>query len=87
MYYLYSQQHGATLFVVRRKWVAKYEVKQQVFLAFSGICSLARKEFCSFHRTLELHSRQLTSDFVAYSLCSHTFGLPTSKVNRKPNST
>jgi hypothetical protein len=36
---------GYTLFVVRRKWIAKYEVKQQVFLAFSGICSLARKEF------------------------------------------
>lgn len=36
---------GAILFVVRRKWIAKHEDKQQVFLAFGGICSLARMEF------------------------------------------
>jgi hypothetical protein len=35
----------AILFVVRRKWVAKHEIKQQVFLAFGGMLSLALMEF------------------------------------------
>jgi hypothetical protein len=33
------------LLVVRRKWVAKHEVKQQIFLAFGGMISLALMEF------------------------------------------
>ena len=35
----------AILLVVRRKWLAKHEVKQQVFLAFGGMISLALMEF------------------------------------------
>jgi hypothetical protein len=35
----------AALFVVRRKWIAKQEIKQQVFLAFGGMLSLALMEF------------------------------------------
>ena len=35
----------AVLLVVRRKWLAKHEVKQQVFLAFGGMISLALMEF------------------------------------------
>jgi hypothetical protein len=35
----------ALLLVVRRKWLAKHEVKQQVFLAFGGMISLALMEF------------------------------------------
>jgi hypothetical protein len=35
----------AILLVARRKWPAKYEVKQQVFLAFGGMISLALMEF------------------------------------------
>ena len=35
----------AFLLVVRRKWLAKHEVKQQVFLAFGGMISLALMEF------------------------------------------
>ena len=35
----------AILLVVRRKWVAKHEVKQLVFLAFGGMCSLALMEY------------------------------------------
>lgn len=35
----------AFLLVVRRKWMAKHEVKQQVFLAFGGMVSLALMEF------------------------------------------
>ena len=35
----------AILLVVRRKWLVKHEVKQQVFLAFGGMISLALMEF------------------------------------------
>ena len=35
----------AILLVVRRKWLAKHEVKQQVFLAFGGMISLGLMEF------------------------------------------
>jgi hypothetical protein len=35
----------AILFVVRRKWIAKHVVKQQVFQAFGGMSSLARMDF------------------------------------------
>ena len=35
----------AILLVVRRKWLAKHEVKQQIFLAFGGMISLALMEF------------------------------------------
>lgn len=35
----------AVLLVVRRRWLAKHEVKQQVFLAFGGMISLALMEF------------------------------------------
>jgi hypothetical protein len=35
----------AILLGVRRKWVAKNEVKQQVFLAFGGMISLSLMEF------------------------------------------
>jgi hypothetical protein len=35
----------AALLVARRKWNAKYEVKEQVFLAFGGMISLALMEF------------------------------------------
>jgi zinc transporter ZupT len=35
----------AVLLVVRRKWLAKHEVKQQIFLAFGGMISLALMEF------------------------------------------
>jgi len=35
----------AALLVLRRKWLAKHEVKQQVFLAFGGMLSLALMEF------------------------------------------
>ncbi|MCL5949668.1 MAG: hypothetical protein M1490_04245 [Candidatus Bathyarchaeota archaeon] len=35
----------AILLVLRRKWLAKHEVKQQVFLAFGGMLSLALMEF------------------------------------------
>jgi hypothetical protein len=35
----------AVLLVVRRKWQAKHEVKEQVFLAFGGMASLALMEF------------------------------------------
>jgi hypothetical protein len=35
----------ATLFVVRRKRTSKQEIKQQVFLAFGGMISLALMEF------------------------------------------
>jgi hypothetical protein len=35
----------AVLLVVRRKWQAKHEVKEQVFLAFGGMTSLALMEF------------------------------------------
>ena len=35
----------AVLFVVRRKWIAKHEIKQQVFLAFGGMLSLVLMEF------------------------------------------
>jgi hypothetical protein len=35
----------AVLLVLRRKWLAKHEVKQQVFLAFGGMLSLALMEF------------------------------------------
>lgn len=35
----------AVLLVIRRKWLAKHEVKQQVFLAFGGMISLALMEF------------------------------------------
>jgi hypothetical protein len=34
----------AALLVVRRKWLAKHEVKQQIFLAFGGMISLALME-------------------------------------------
>ena len=34
----------AVLIVVRRKWQAKHEVKEQVFLAFGGMVSLALME-------------------------------------------
>ncbi len=33
------------LLVVRRKWKAKHEVKEQVFLAFGGMISLSLMEF------------------------------------------
>ncbi len=33
------------LLLVRRKWLAKQEVKQQFFLAFGGMISLALMEF------------------------------------------
>jgi len=39
------------------------------------------------HRTLELYSWQLASDSMAYIFRSHTFRLPTTQINRKPNST
>lgn len=35
----------AILLVVRGKWGAKHEVKQQIFLAFGGMISLALMEF------------------------------------------
>jgi len=35
----------AILMVVRRKWLAKHEIKQQVFLALGGMISLALMEF------------------------------------------
>jgi hypothetical protein len=35
----------AVLLVIRRKWLAKHEVKQQIFLAFGGMISLALMEF------------------------------------------
>ncbi len=35
----------AVLLVFRRKWKAKHEVKEQVFLAFGGMISLAMMEF------------------------------------------
>jgi len=35
----------AILMVIRRKWQAKHEVKQQIFLAFGGMISLALMEF------------------------------------------
>lgn len=35
----------ALLFVARRKWSTKHEVKEQVFLAFGGMVSLALMEF------------------------------------------
>jgi hypothetical protein len=35
----------AILLVVRRKWLEKHEVKQQMFLAFGGMISLALMEF------------------------------------------
>ncbi|MCL4429828.1 MAG: hypothetical protein M1167_03645 [Chloroflexi bacterium] len=35
----------AFLMVIRRKWQAKHEVKQQMFLAFGGMISLALMEF------------------------------------------
>src|SRR4030065_1481011 len=35
----------AILLVVRRKWLVKHEVKQQMFLAFGGMISLALMEF------------------------------------------
>ena len=35
----------AVLLVVRRKWQAKHEAKEQVFLAFGGMTSLALMEF------------------------------------------
>lgn len=35
----------AVLLVVRRKWQSKHEVKEQVFLAFGGMVSLALMEF------------------------------------------
>jgi hypothetical protein len=35
----------AGLLVVRRKWKALHEVKEQVFLAFGGMISLALMEF------------------------------------------
>jgi hypothetical protein len=35
----------ALLMVARRKWLAKQEIKQQVFLAFGGMLSLALMEF------------------------------------------
>ncbi|HUK85868.1 MAG TPA: hypothetical protein VLU95_08395 [Candidatus Acidoferrum sp.] len=33
------------LLVVRRKWKAKHEIKEQVFLAFGGMISLSLMEF------------------------------------------
>ncbi len=35
----------AILMVVRGKWLSKHEVKQQIFLAFGGMISLALMEF------------------------------------------
>jgi hypothetical protein len=35
----------ALLLIVRRKWSAKHEIKEQVFLAFGGMISLAMMEF------------------------------------------
>ena len=35
----------AVLLVARRKWQAKHEIKEQVFLAFGGMLSLALMEF------------------------------------------
>ena len=35
----------ALLMVARRKWLAKHEIKQQVFLALGGMLSLALMEF------------------------------------------
>ena len=35
----------AVLLIVRRKWIATHEVKQQIFLAFGGMISLALMEF------------------------------------------
>ena len=35
----------AVLLIVRRKWQAKHEVKEQMFLAFGGMASLALMEF------------------------------------------
>jgi hypothetical protein len=35
----------AALSVARRRWQAKHEVKEQVFLAFGGMLSLALMEF------------------------------------------
>ena len=33
------------LMIARRKWLARHEIKQQVFLAFGGMISLALMEF------------------------------------------
>jgi hypothetical protein len=35
----------ALLLIVRKKWSAKHEIKEQVFLAFGGMISLAMMEF------------------------------------------
>ena len=35
----------AILMVIRGKWLSKHEVKQQIFLAFGGMISLALMEF------------------------------------------
>jgi hypothetical protein len=35
----------AALIIVRKKWNAKHEVKEQVFLAFGGMTALAMMEF------------------------------------------
>ena len=35
----------ALLLIVRRKWNAKHEIKEQVFLALGGMISLAMMEF------------------------------------------
>ena len=35
----------ALLMVVRRKWLAKHEIKEQMFLAFGGMISMALMEF------------------------------------------
>jgi hypothetical protein len=35
----------AILTVIRGKWLSKHEVKQQIFLAFGGMISLALMEF------------------------------------------
>ena len=35
----------ALLLIVRKKWNAKHEIKEQVFLAFGGMISLAMMEF------------------------------------------